>query len=389
MDVTQYLFRQGTRIYQPVANSCDGSHRRRSSLLSPLLTFGCPNLQLCLIDRFLEGQRAYYTPCQIPSRRCESVHYSIAQWWLNLLLCFELIFLLPWWVHSSSEQTNARKLVRGNNTKLLESTRCQDIPRIMLNWLLCIDLNAVLGEHKYTFRKQVQAPCSCGWAGLWRFLKKSRQLNRGDSRGCLFLLLFAYAVVMFSCLLRVRLLNKDGALRHLASAQLNNARSQNILPRASMWYKWVKKTTTVLTFSVRLSFSSHRFPYWLINNNSLGVHLLRFTPSADQNLTNNENDFRINIVSVYLLSGYLSALLSLPLIPFFSVFAFIFVWPLQLYFPSPLYLYLNCFFFHFLPICSAVSSWVVYNELFDGGLNFWVVGTGVARKKLARIWKKT
>ena len=106
--VPEYLLQQGTRIYQPVTISYNGSHQYRLSLLSHLLTFGCPNRQLCLIDRFLEGQRAYYTPCQIPSRRCESVHYSIVKWWLNVVLCFELIFLLSWWVHSISEQ------MRGN-----------------------------------------------------------------------------------------------------------------------------------------------------------------------------------------------------------------------------------------------------------------------------------
>lgn len=47
-----------------------------------LLTFGCPNLLLHLTDRFLDGQRAYYTPCQIPSRRSESVRYSIVKRWL-------------------------------------------------------------------------------------------------------------------------------------------------------------------------------------------------------------------------------------------------------------------------------------------------------------------
>lgn len=103
--VPKYLFRQGTRNYRLVTISYDESHRYRLSLLSHLLTFGCPNRPLGLIDRFLEGQRAYYTPCQIPSRRCESVHYSIVKWWLNLLLCFELIFLLSWWGHSISGQT--------------------------------------------------------------------------------------------------------------------------------------------------------------------------------------------------------------------------------------------------------------------------------------------
>lgn len=103
--VPKYLFQLGTRIDQPVTISYDESHQYRLSLLSHLLTLGCPNRQLCLIDRFLEGQRAYYTPCQIPSRRCESVHYSIVKWWLSLLLYFQLIFLLSWWVHSISAQT--------------------------------------------------------------------------------------------------------------------------------------------------------------------------------------------------------------------------------------------------------------------------------------------
>lgn len=85
--------------------SYDESHQYRLSLLSHLLTFGCPNRQLCLIDRVLEGQKAFYTPCQIPSRRCESVHYSIVKWWINLLLCLKVVFLLSWYVHIISEQT--------------------------------------------------------------------------------------------------------------------------------------------------------------------------------------------------------------------------------------------------------------------------------------------
>lgn len=35
---------------------------------------------------------------------------------------------------------------------------------------------------------------------------------------------------------------------HLASARLHDARSQNVVPKASVCYKWVERTSTVLTF---------------------------------------------------------------------------------------------------------------------------------------------
>lgn len=63
-------------IYWEAASQWHIYHR------SHLLTFGCPNLLLHLTDGFLDGQRAYYTPCQIPSRRSESVRYSIVKRWL-------------------------------------------------------------------------------------------------------------------------------------------------------------------------------------------------------------------------------------------------------------------------------------------------------------------
>lgn len=180
--VPKYVFQQET-FYQPVAICYDESRKDKISVVYHC----CPTSWLlaalthsCLIDRFLEGQRAYYSPCQIPSRRCESVRYSIVKWWLNLLLCFELNFLLPWCVHSISEQTNARKLVLGSILKLSESTRCGDILLITLNWSL-VPCNSALVLHNYTFQQTSSSPsislidqCDCndGWterrdACLW------------------------------------------------------------------------------------------------------------------------------------------------------------------------------------------------------------------------------
>lgn len=39
----------------------------------PPLDFWLPCVAVRMIDRFLDGQRAYYTPCRISSRSCESV----------------------------------------------------------------------------------------------------------------------------------------------------------------------------------------------------------------------------------------------------------------------------------------------------------------------------
>lgn len=170
--VPKYVFQQET-FYQPVAICYDESRKDKISVVYHC----CPTSWLlaalthsCLIDRFLEGQRAYYSPCQIPSRRCESVRYSIVKWWLNLAVVF-WTHLPPAVMHSQYLRTNARKIVLGSIRKLSESIRCGDIPLITLNWTL-VHCNSALVLHNYTFQQTSSSPsislkdqCDCndGW----------------------------------------------------------------------------------------------------------------------------------------------------------------------------------------------------------------------------------
>lgn len=91
-DAPKYVSEQAIMFYQPVTVCY---HESREAKIS-VVYHCCPTSWLlaaltrnCLIDKFLEGQRAYYSTCQIPSRRWESVHYSITvKWWLNLAVVF-------------------------------------------------------------------------------------------------------------------------------------------------------------------------------------------------------------------------------------------------------------------------------------------------------------
>lgn len=172
--VPKYVFQQETTFYQPDAICYDESCKDKISVVYHC----CPTSWLlaaltrsCLIDRFLEGQGAYYSPCQIPSRRCESVRYSIVKWWLNLAVVF-WTRLPPAVMRSQHLRTNKCEEISSREyQEALRKHKMWRYPSITLNWTL-VHCNSALVLHNYTFQQTSSSPsislidqCDCddGW----------------------------------------------------------------------------------------------------------------------------------------------------------------------------------------------------------------------------------